>query len=94
MEIVLIRHGEPEWSRDGFAIGNPPLTDRGHHQAAAMADYLRDEQFDEVLCSPLVRARQTAAPLLGLLGMPERVDPWLEEIRKFIIRRRSISRVS
>jgi probable phosphoglycerate mutase len=81
MEIVLIRHGEPEWSRDGFAIGNPPLTDRGHHQAAAMADYLRDEKFDEVLCSPLVRARQTAEPLLELLGMPERVDPWLEEIR-------------
>ena len=81
MEVVLIRHGEPEWSRDGFAVGNPPLTQRGHHQAAAMADHLRDERFDEVFVSPLVRARQTAAPLLETLGLPERIDPWLEEIR-------------
>ena len=81
MDVVLIRHGEPEWSRDGFAVGNPPLTQRGHHQAAAMADALRDERFDEVLVSPLVRARQTAEPLLEVLSMPERIDPWLEEIR-------------
>ena len=47
MDVVLIRHGEPEWSRDGFAVGNPPLTERGHHQAAAMADHLRHEHFDE-----------------------------------------------
>lgn len=81
MEIVLIRHGEPEWVRDGLAVGNPPLTERGHHQAAAMADHLRHEQFDEVYCSPLVRARQTAAPLFEVLGRDEAVEPWLEEIR-------------
>ncbi len=81
MEIVLIRHGEPEWVRDGLNVSNPPLTERGHHQAAAMAEYLREEQFDEVFCSPLVRARQTAEPLFAALGRPEQVDPWLEEIR-------------
>ena len=46
-----------------------------------MADLLGGEPFDEVLVSPLVRARQTAAPLYGRLGAPEQVDPWLEEIR-------------
>jgi len=81
MEIVLIRHGEPEWVRDGLNVDNPPLTERGHLQAAAMADYLRDEDFDEVFCSPLVRARQTAAPLFAALDRPATVDPWLEEIR-------------
>ena len=60
MEIVLIRHGEPEWVREGLNVDNPPLTERGHLQAAAMADFLRDEHFDEVFCSPLRRARQTA----------------------------------
>ena len=81
MEIVLIRHGEPEWVRDGLAVVDPPLTDRGHRQAQRLAAWLRDEQFDEVLVSPLVRARQTAAPLLDALGVAEVIDPWLEEIR-------------
>ncbi len=81
MEIVLIRHGQPEWVRNGLSVDNPPLTDLGHRQAAAMAQYLRDEHFDEVLCSPLVRARQTAVPLLDVLGRSEEIDPWLEEIR-------------
>ena len=26
MEIVLIRHGEPEWVLDGLNVDNPPLT--------------------------------------------------------------------
>jgi len=81
MEIVLIRHGEPEWVRDGINIDNPPLTERGVRQAAAMAEFLRDEHFDEVYCSPLVRARQTAAPLFEALGRSEQIAPWLEEIR-------------
>ena len=81
MEIVLIRHGEPEWVRDGLAVVDPPLTDRGHRQAQRLAQWLRDEHFDEVLVSPLVRARQTASPLLEALGAAEAIDPWLEEIR-------------
>ena len=81
MEIVLIRHGEPEWVREGLTVVDPPLTDLGHRQATLLADALRDEQFDEILVSPLLRARQTARPLLEALGRPEIVDPWLEEIR-------------
>jgi 2,3-bisphosphoglycerate-dependent phosphoglycerate mutase len=81
MELVLIRHGEPEWVRDGLNVDNPPLTRRGVRQAEATAEALRHEHFDEVLCSPLVRARQTAAPLFAALGRPETIDPWLEEIR-------------
>jgi 2,3-bisphosphoglycerate-dependent phosphoglycerate mutase len=81
MEIVLIRHGEPEWVLDGLNVDNPPLTERGGRQAEAMAALVAKEHFDEVFCSPLVRARQTAAPLFAALGRPECVDPWLEEIR-------------
>ena len=78
---MLVRHGEPEWVVGGYNVDNPPLTDRGHRQAAAMAEALRGEHFDEVYVSPLVRARQTAAPLYDALGRPEHVDGWLEEIR-------------
>jgi probable phosphoglycerate mutase len=81
MEIVLIRHGEPEWVRDGLTVVDPPLTELGHRQAMRLAEALSAETFDEVLVSPLVRARQTAVPLLEALGRPEVIDPWLEEIR-------------
>jgi 2,3-bisphosphoglycerate-dependent phosphoglycerate mutase len=81
MEIVLIRHGQPEWVKDGKAVIDPPLTERGHRQAQATAEALADEHFDEVLVSPLLRARQTAAPLLRLLQRPEVIAPWLEEMR-------------
>jgi probable phosphoglycerate mutase len=81
MEIVLIRHGQPEWVRDGINVVNPPLTDLGTRQAELLASSLANQHFDEVLVSPLLRARQTATPLLEALGAAEVVDDWLEEIR-------------
>ena len=80
MEIVLIRHGEPEWVRAGLNVDNPPLTYRGCAQAEALVVALAEEHFDEVLVSTLQRARQTAAPLLATLGRAEQLEPWLEEI--------------
>lgn len=81
VEIVLVRHGQPEWVRDGLNVGNPPLTDLGHRQAEKMAAVLAEEEFDEILVSPLLRARQTARPLFERLGREETVADWLEEIR-------------
>ena len=81
MEIVLVRHGQPEWVRDGRNVVDPPLTELGHRQAEAMAERLADETFDAVFVSPLQRARQTAAPLYERLARDEVVAPWLEEIR-------------
>ena len=81
MEIVILRHAEPEWVKDGLSVDNPPLTQRGHMQASFLAAALRDEHFDEILVSPLVRTRQTAEPLLSLKSAQLEVEPWLEEIR-------------
>jgi probable phosphoglycerate mutase len=81
MELVLIRHAEPEWVREGLRIVNPPLTTRGLEQAVHLAEAIDGEHFDEILVSPLDRARQTAAPLLTRLSRAEVIDPWLEEIR-------------
>ena len=81
MEIVLVRHGQPEWVRDGRNVVDPPLTDLGHRQADAMARRLAEESFDDVFVSPLRRARQTAAPLYERLAIDETIAPWLEEIR-------------
>ena len=81
MEIILIRHGQPEWVRDGLNVVDPPLTELGRRQADLMGEALGDGDFDEVLVSPLQRARQTAAPLYSALGRDEVIEPWLEEIR-------------
>ncbi len=81
MELVLVRHAQPEWVRDGRAVVNPPLTDLGHAQASRLAKALVAEAFDELYVSPMTRARQTAAPLLEVTGREELIEPWLEEIR-------------
>lgn len=82
MEIVLARHAEPEWVKDDLNVDDPPLTDRGRRQAELLARRLAEETFDAIYVSPLVRAQQTAAPLLEAIdvGRVETHD-WLHEIR-------------
>jgi probable phosphoglycerate mutase len=82
MEIVLVRHGQPEWVRDERSVVDPPLTERGRRQAQRVADVLGSTTFDEVVVSPLQRAQQTAAPLLAALDRPLVIEPWLHEIRE------------
>lgn len=81
MEIVILRHAQPEWSKDGFSVDNPPLTEIGFQQAALLANTLAGEHFDEIYVSPLVRTQQTAAPLLKWKQHPLEIADWLEEIR-------------
>ncbi len=79
-EIVLVRHGETEWSRDGKHTGNTDveLTDRGREQAAALAAALRGRDFARVLTSPLARAAETAR----LAGFGEIAEP-RDELREW-----------
>lgn len=82
MEIVLIRHGQPEWVRDGLNVVDPPLTELGHQQAEGVGRALGGERFDRIIVSPLRRARQTAEPLRSASGHTEEIQPFLEEIRE------------
>jgi broad specificity phosphatase PhoE len=82
MELLLLRHAQPEWSRAREAQVDPGLTELGTHQAERAADRLAGIHLDEVLVSTATRARQTAAPLLDRLpGIPTRSRGWLHEIR-------------
>jgi len=65
--VVLVRHGETEWSRDGRHTGRTdvPLTEQGRDDARRLAAALAPWHFDRVLCSPLERARETCQ-LAGL----------------------------
>ena len=69
--IVLVRHGETEWSASGRHTGTTDvaLTPQGERQAERAGRALARRSFDVVLTSPLVRARHTAA----LAGFPDAV---------------------
>jgi probable phosphoglycerate mutase len=66
-EVVLVRHAETEWSRDGRHTGriDIPLTDGGRAAAKELAPRLRAWRFSLVLVSPLTRALETCE-LCGL----------------------------
>lgn len=81
MEIVVVRHGEPDWEPGGRAMDDPELTPLGHEQAARVAETLGEEHFDGFYVSPLRRARETAAPIAKRLGREPQVESWLREIR-------------
>jgi 2,3-bisphosphoglycerate-dependent phosphoglycerate mutase len=80
MRITLVRHAQPEWVRDGLSVDDPPLTDVGLAQAERLGRRFRGERVDTVLVSSLVRARQTAEPIVDALGVEPQVCPWLAEI--------------
>jgi broad specificity phosphatase PhoE len=82
MEIVLVRHGQPEWSRDDVSQVDPALTSLGHRQAELTAKRLGAEHFDELLVSTATRAQQTADPLRQqLAGVHTEDRDWLHEIQ-------------
>lgn len=82
MELVLVRHAQPEWSRERISQVDPGLTDLGHRQAALAARRLAGEAFDHVLVSTALRAQQTARPLRDQLVETPCTDRfWLHEIQ-------------
>jgi probable phosphoglycerate mutase len=77
--LVLVRHGETEWSRTRRHTGRTdlPLLPEGEAQARALRPLLDGYVFAEVRTSPLLRARRTC--LLAGLGDAAVVDDDLVE---------------
>ena len=72
MNILIIRHGEPDYANDS-------ITERGADDARRLAAIVDRYHIDEFYVSPLGRARATIQPSLDRLGVQAEVLPWLRE---------------
>jgi broad specificity phosphatase PhoE len=76
-ELILLRHGETEWSRELRHTGRTdvPLTAAGEAAAAALAPELAARPVVAAFSSPAQRAVRTAR-LAGLVNVKEDADLW------------------
>jgi broad specificity phosphatase PhoE len=80
-EILLLRHGQSEGNEGGRFGGHgpTPLTALGRRQAEATAAALGREGLTAIYASDLVRAVQTAEPVVAACGIAMRTTPALRE---------------
>lgn len=81
MELIFIRHGQPQWDIDGKGVDDPILTEIGRRQSELIPSFFRDLPIDRLCVSPLIRAQQTAAPLIEAFDLEPETHDWLAEIR-------------
>lgn len=72
MRILFIRHGDPDYEHD-------TLTEKGHREAALLAERIEKWNVGDCYVSPLGRAQATAAYSLKKLGATARTMDWLRE---------------
>ena len=82
MNILLVRHGETPWNREGRYQGRTdiPLSPDGERQVRALAARLAEIPIDVAIASPLGRARATAEAILAGRATPLELEPALLEI--------------
>jgi len=81
-DIVLVRHGETEFNREGVFRGRVDvgLNDAGRRQASAAAEALAREPIAAVYSSPLSRALDTARPIASRHGVEPVIDEAFQNI--------------
>jgi len=72
MKILIVRHGDPDYKNDC-------LTDTGKIEAELLSERMKNVKAKECYCSPLRRAKETAAPCLEKMGMSAQELTWLRE---------------
>lgn len=81
-ELFIVRHGETDYNRKGIIQGSgidSDLNELGRRQALAFYNHYKEEKFDLVMVSNLVRTHQTAAPFIAA-GIPHIIVPEIREI--------------
>ncbi len=88
MKILVIRHGESEADLLDVHEGRADfaLTERGHRQAEAMADYVAENyNISKIYASTLTRAKQTAGHLSDKTGVTVVFDEDLMEFNNGLL---------
>jgi 2,3-bisphosphoglycerate-dependent phosphoglycerate mutase len=89
-ELFIVRHADAIPGADEIMpsdiYDDLPLSQLGREQAQALADRLGKLPFDAIYSSPLLRCRQTAAPMAGRLGLSPIIVEDLKEVRLGSIR--------
>ena len=81
--LYFVRHGETYWNVENKICGatDIALTPLGHEQAIRTAEEIVRSgiRFDEIISSPLIRAKDTAKHISKITGVPMRIDERLTE---------------
>ena len=88
MKLLVIRHGESEADLLDVHEGRADfaLTERGHRQAEAMANYVADNyNISKIYASTLTRAKQTAQHLSDKTGISIAFDENLMEFNNGLL---------
>jgi probable phosphoglycerate mutase len=83
LRLVLARHGQTTANAEGILdtqLPGYPLSEKGHQQAAELAEQLADEPVVAVYASRALRAQQTAAPVAARHGLAAQVLDGVHEV--------------
>ncbi len=77
-----LRHGETEYNARGISQGamDIPLNDNGRAQAKTAATRLAGRGIVAIICSPMLRTRETAAIVNEVLNLPITFEPGIREV--------------
>lgn len=66
IRLLLVRHGETEWNREGRFQGqiDIPLNENGRRQGSQAAEFLKHETIDAAVSSSMSRPKETAELIL------------------------------
>ncbi len=80
--FYFIRHGETEWNRRNIIMGSQdiPLNELGRQQAYEAAHLLKNENFEIIASSPMIRAKETAEIIAQQTNKPIVFKDGLAEI--------------
>ncbi len=78
----FLRHGETDYNARGLSQGalDVELNETGRAQARAAAPALVGRGIISIVCSPMLRTRETAAIVNERLGLPISYEPGLREV--------------
>jgi probable phosphoglycerate mutase len=82
MRLILVRHGQTRWNEERRIQGggsDNALDETGRHQAARVAQALKNHPLEAIYSSPMKRALDTARSIARRHHLPVTVDPDLRE---------------